>query len=112
VILVLKPGKDASRLASYRPISLTSCVCKLFEKMVNNRLVHTLENKGVIPEQQYGFRRNRSIIESSIQEAFRKKLVLVSVDLAKAYATCWHRYIVITLTENRIRGNMLRFVHS
>jgi hypothetical protein len=39
---VLNPGKDASRVASYRSISLTSYVCKLFEKIVNNRLVKDL----------------------------------------------------------------------
>jgi hypothetical protein len=84
--------------------------------MVNNRL----ENKGVIPEQQYGFRRNtfttdvHIILESNIQEAFRKKqnFVLVSLDLAKAYDTCWRRHIVKTLSEKIIRGNLLRFVHS
>jgi hypothetical protein len=45
VVSVLKPGKDKSSVASYRPKSLTSCVCKLFEKMLNNRL----ENRKVIP---------------------------------------------------------------
>jgi hypothetical protein len=54
VVPGLQPGKDRSGVASYRPISLTSgvCICKLFEKMVNNRLVYTLENREVIPEQQ------------------------------------------------------------
>jgi hypothetical protein len=66
VVPVLKPGKDASRVACYRLISLTSCVCKLFEKMVNNSLLHTLVSQGVILEQQYGFRRNRSTIDVHI----------------------------------------------
>jgi hypothetical protein len=74
----------------------------------------------VIPEQQYGFRKNRStadvhiILESSIQEAFRKKqhFVMVSLDLAKAYDTCWRRHIVKTLADNKIRGNMLHFVRN
>jgi hypothetical protein len=46
----LKPGKDKSSAASYRLISLTSCVSKLFEKLVINRMVYTLENREVIPE--------------------------------------------------------------
>jgi hypothetical protein len=46
----LKPGKDKSSAASYRPISLTICVSKLFEKLVINRMVYTLENREVIPE--------------------------------------------------------------
>jgi hypothetical protein len=54
------------------------------------------------------------IIESSIQEAFRKKahFFLVSLDLEKAYDTCWRRHIVSTLAVNRIQGNMLRFVSN
>jgi hypothetical protein len=63
--------------------------------MINYRLEYTLEIKKVIPEQQYGFRRNRSttdvhiITESRIQEAFIKKehFVLVSLDLEKVYDT-------------------------
>jgi hypothetical protein len=54
-----------------------------------------VNNKEVIPEKQYGFRRNRSttdvhiILESNIQVAFSEKqqFVLVSLDLAKAYNT-------------------------
>jgi hypothetical protein len=116
----LKPGKDKSSVTSYRPISLTSCVCKLFEKMVNNRLVYTLENREVVPAQQYGFRKNKStadlhiILESSSQEAFRKKqhFVMVSLDLVKAYDTCWRRHTAKTLADNKIHGNKLHFVRN
>jgi hypothetical protein len=40
VIPILKPGKDPNQTNSYRPISLTSFVCKTMKKMVNYRLVH------------------------------------------------------------------------
>ena len=39
VIPIPKPGKDHTNASNYRPISLTSCICKLMEKMVNRRLV-------------------------------------------------------------------------
>ena len=32
ILAVLKPGKDASLPTNYRPIALTSCLCKLLEK--------------------------------------------------------------------------------
>jgi hypothetical protein len=60
--------------------------------MVNNRLDYTLEPREVIiPEQQYGSRKNRPttdvhiILEPSIQEVFRKKqhFIMVSLDLAE-----------------------------
>jgi hypothetical protein len=74
---ILKPRKDPDFATSYRPIALTSCACKVMEKLVNNRLTHFLEEKGYLPMEQYGFRKNRStedvhtILESEIQEAFR-----------------------------------------
>ena len=38
IIPIRKLGKDASKPANYRPIALTSNVCKLMERMVNERL--------------------------------------------------------------------------
>lgn len=39
VIPIPKPGKDHSNPTNYRPIALTSCVCKILERMINTRLV-------------------------------------------------------------------------
>ncbi|GFV22549.1 uncharacterized protein TNCV_1651581 [Trichonephila clavipes] len=47
VIPILKPGKVATDPLSYRPIALTSCFCKTFERMVSTRFVYVLEKKKV-----------------------------------------------------------------
>ena len=45
VIPIPKPGKDAKNPSNYRPISLTSCLCKTMERMINKRLVWFLGKK-------------------------------------------------------------------
>ena len=45
MIPILKRSKDKSQAESYRPISLTSCVGKLMERLINTRLMWHLEDK-------------------------------------------------------------------
>jgi hypothetical protein len=78
VIPIFRPGKDLKLTDSFRPISLTSCLCKLMERMVNRRLVHILEERKLLPKQKFGFRKNQStidvlnILNTHITEAIRK----------------------------------------
>ena len=43
IFSIPKPGKDNFNPLNYRPIALTSCICKTVERMVNERLVWYLE---------------------------------------------------------------------
>ena len=45
---------------TYRPISSLSVVSKVFEILINDRLVMHLEKAGVFSDFQYGFRSARS----------------------------------------------------
>ena len=45
IIPIPKPGKDNTNPNNYRPIALTSCICKTLERMINERLVWYLEKK-------------------------------------------------------------------
>ena len=44
IIPIPKPGKDHAEPTNYRPIALTSCLCKTLERMINKRLVWYLES--------------------------------------------------------------------
>ncbi|GFO46828.1 RNA-directed DNA polymerase from mobile element jockey [Plakobranchus ocellatus] len=48
VVPIPKPGKDSSDPSNYRPIALTSCLCKTLKRMVNDRLVHALESRNLL----------------------------------------------------------------
>ena len=64
IIPIPKAGKDLQEVTSYRPISLTSHVAKLAERMVAARVTHLLERDDVIPAEQVGFRRGHSAEEN------------------------------------------------
>ena len=48
IIPILKAGKSAKEVASYRPISLTSCVVKLLERILAHRLYHIAETSNLL----------------------------------------------------------------
>ena len=56
VIFLPKPGGKG-----HRPISLTSSISKLFERMINRRLEHRAEQQNWVPNFQFGFRFSRII---------------------------------------------------
>ena len=120
IIPVIKPNKDPLQATSYRPIALTSCVCKLVEKMINTRLVWYLETEGLLSPFQFGFRKNRSTLDpllqlsNQIQQGFASKCQTIGVffDLEKAYDTTWRYGIVKQLYKMGICGNMIRFIQS
>lgn len=118
VIPILKPGKDPQCTSSYRPIALTSCLCKWLERMVNARLLSYLESNHLLHPLQSGFRRSRStldnilMLETSIREAFVRQHHLVSIffDIEKAYDHTWRYGILKSLHSFGLRGNLPRFI--
>ena len=118
VIPIPKPAKDASDPNNYHPIALTSCLCKVMERMVNNRLLWFLE-RNKLPF-QCGFRKQRSTtdhlvrLESLIREAFiqRQHAVAVFFDLEKAYDCTWKYGIMKDLHHAGLRGRLPCFIES
>ena len=85
IIPIKKPNKDATEATSYRPIALTSCICKVMEKMINTRFVWHLERNNLITPYQFGFRRNRSTLDpllrlsNQIQQGFANQKQTIGV---------------------------------
>lgn len=67
VVPVAKPEKDHSKAVNYRPIALTSNLCKIMERMVIARINDTIEKKNLLCPHQSGFRKGRSTMDSRIR---------------------------------------------
>ena len=120
IIPIVKPGKDPSLPTNYRPISLTSSICKLMEKMVNMRLMWYIEENNILSPTQSGARRNRSTLDSlgslenQIKEGFLLKKITVAVffDIEKAYDTTWRYSILQSLYNCKLRGALPIFIQN
>ena len=78
VVPVFKNVGERSTAKNYRPVSLLSAVSKVFEKLVNNRIVDQLEKCGFYSDFQYGFRFSQSttdlltVVSHRIARAFNR----------------------------------------
>ena len=95
VITVLHKKGDKTECGNYRGISLVSHAGKVLLKRVARRLSAYCETKGLLPEEQCGFRPNRSttdmmFVVRRLQEIGWKAGVspfMCFIDLQKAYDT-------------------------
>ena len=77
MVPVFRNVGERSTAKNYHPASLLSVVSKVFEKLVNNRIVDHLE-KCLFSDFQYGFRSSRStadlltVVSDRIARAFNK----------------------------------------
>ena len=78
VVPVFKNVGERSTAKKYRPVSLLSVVSKVFEKLVNNRIVDHLEKCGLFSDFQYGCRSSRltadllTVVSDQITRVFNK----------------------------------------
>ena len=59
IIPSFKAGKK-EEVNNYHPISIPTCLSKIFEKLIYTRLVSFIQKHSVIAETQYGFQNNKS----------------------------------------------------
>ena len=58
---------DRTDPSNYRPVSLTSQVCKLLETIVRKRLVEHLKENNILRDEQHGFREGRSCLTNLLE---------------------------------------------
>lgn len=62
-ILIKKPNKRKHSTQSYRPISLLPAISKVIERAIYTRQQHEIQNRDILPNYQFEFRRNYSTIQ-------------------------------------------------
>ena len=120
VITVLHKKGDKTECGNYRGISLVSHAGKVLLKVVARRLSAYCEAKGLLPEEQCGFRPNRSttdmmFVVRRLQEIGRKagvSLFMCFIDLQKAYDTVDRTLLWQVLTRSGVPTQMIAVIQQ
>ena len=121
VVPLLKDGKLATDPDSYRPISLTPTISKVFERILNNRLEHFIEDNNILPNTQSGFRKFRSTTDNlvylteKIKNTLRKNNTvryMTFFDVKKAFDKVWHVKLLEKLKNIGLSGNIYNTIRN
>ena len=117
-IIPIFKKENKSLASNYRPISLTSHLIKVFERVLRDKLIAHLESNNLITNHQHGFRSKRSTLTqlldhiNSILEILERNenADVILLDMAKAFDTVNHQILVHKLENMKITGKILTWI--
>jgi len=106
-MMIQKPGKNPTDVASYRPISLLPILSKILEKRLLKRIYRDTNLQDWIPSHQSGFRIAHSTIRQCyritdiINKAFEehKYCSAVFLDVSQAFDKVWHQGLLYKIKK-------------
>ena len=116
---IFKKGSRSSP-ENYRPVSLTSILSKLLEKIVSKQILEHLKANNILPKQQHGFLKGKST-STNLLEAINVwtdllehnvPLDILYLDYSKAFDTVPHRRLIKKLSTVGIQGKVLEWLNS
>jgi len=120
IITPIAKGGVASDVSNYRPIALTSVVCKIMERVIVQHLLNYLYQHGLISHHQHGFLKRKSTTTNLLESlndwtlAFDNKdgTTVAYIDYAKAFDSVSHQKLCHKLLSYGISGSILAWIKS
>ena len=121
IIFLKKDGKQSYSVpGAYRPISISSYIGKLMERILAHRLERYLSKIGIIDENQEGFSKGRNTIRylhrltAGIKGDILKKLTVIClfIDFEKAFDSVWKKGLIVKLWKSGVHGCYLSIIDS
>ena len=109
---------DRTNPSNYRPVSLTSQVCKVLESLIRKHILEHLTTNKILSDRQHGFREGRSCL-SNLLEAIEKWTEILDeddgidvayLDFRKAFDLVSHKHLLYKMSKYGINGQVLNWV--
>ena len=108
-------SKEPNQVSNYRPISLLSCLGKIFERCIFKHVYIYLHNNNVISMYQSGFTPGDSTtnqlvsIHHDVCTALddHKDIQLIFFDISKAFDKVWHKGLLFKMESIEIKHSLL-----
>jgi hypothetical protein len=119
VTAIFKKG-NRKQAGNYRPISLTSILCKIFESILRDNIVNYMETNKLFTEFQHGFRKGHSCVTQLLEiiDSWNDLLEqgnnvdVIYLDFQKAFDTVPHRRLLGKMRSYGICQQVLGWVES
>ena len=106
--------------SNYRPVSLTSQVCKVLEAIVRKHILGHLEANNILSDKQHGFREGRSCLTNLLELMESWTEILDSddgidvayLDFRKAFDLVSHPHLIYKMEKYGIKNHILNWVKA
>lgn len=121
VTFLKKTGKsNYMKPGSYRPITISSYMGKILEKILENRIRTHCELNHILDDEQEGFRSKRNTsrylykLIARLDECRRRRITtfLLCIDFCKAFDSVWINGLIVKLHDYNINGNILALIDN
>ena len=110
----MEKGKKSSP-GKYRPVSLTSVVCKICESIIRDKIMNYMSSNDLFTNSQYGFRPGRSCVTQllevlddwSVLKDNGISIDIMYLDFSKAFDTVPHQRLFLKLEKLGFEGSLL-----
>ena len=119
IVAIFKKGSKMST-ENYRPVSLTSVVCKILEHIIHRHIMNHCDQHNLLSSHQHGFRQKHSCESQlilSIEDIYRqhdknKQVDMLILDFTKAFDTVPHQRLLMKLKHYGIDSDLHRWISS
>lgn len=117
---LVKDKKKPPTVDNVRPITLSEALARVYEKLLDTRIVYHLEKKKILADSQYGYRQRKGAVRAATEmvevrtaNALAKMSeAVIQLDVKSAFDSIQHVALIKALLEAKVPGNVAKVISS